>query len=233
MSRTHGEPFLKTSLQASTVHMQAVAIARHMLGIYNTFSPSPSFLLFDRGADRQEHTRPHAHCSSHTCVHSAQIRAHKGREHQWRESRWECKGIGRTHKQPHVHRQTDVRGNLPTLNTLKNTTRHLTAVPGWGGKKEKKTERERFEARRTQLDMETSPSPNIHSLGSQHAGTDRWRRWKLTTRTIPSEFPYYAIEKPSIQADSVNHGSSRLTPFFFNNFLLFSFILVQYSLNFS
>lgn len=77
MSRTHRESFLKTSLQASTVHMQAVAIARHMLGIYNTFSPSPSFLLFDRGADRQEHTRPHAHCSSHTCVHSAQIRAHK------------------------------------------------------------------------------------------------------------------------------------------------------------
>lgn len=66
MSRTHGESFLKTSLQASTVHMQAVAIARHMLGIYNTFSPSPSFLLFDRGTDRQEHTRPHAHCSPHT-----------------------------------------------------------------------------------------------------------------------------------------------------------------------
>lgn len=135
MSRTHGESFLKTSLQASTAHMQAVAIARHMLGIYNTFSPSPSFLLFDRGADRQEHTRPHAHCSSHTCVHSAQIRAHKGHEHQWRESQWECKSIRRTHKQPHVHRQTDVRCNLPTLNTLKNTTRHLTAVPGWRKKK--------------------------------------------------------------------------------------------------
>ncbi len=131
MSRTHGESFLKTSLQASTVHMQAVAIARHMLSIYNTFSPSPSFLLFDHGADRQEHTRPHAHCSSYTCVHSAQIRAHKGREHQWRESRWECKSIRRSHKQPHIHRQADVRGNLPTLNTLKNTTRHLTAVPGW------------------------------------------------------------------------------------------------------
>lgn len=86
-SRTHGESFLKTSLQASTVHMQAVEIARHMLGIYNTFSPSPSFLLFDRSTDRQEHTRPHAHCSPHTCVHSAQIRPHKGRQHQWRESR--------------------------------------------------------------------------------------------------------------------------------------------------
>ncbi len=46
MSRTHGESFLKTSLQASTVHMQAVAIARHMLGIYNTFPPPPhSFCL--------------------------------------------------------------------------------------------------------------------------------------------------------------------------------------------
>lgn len=46
MSRTHEESFLKTSLQASTVHMQAVAIARHMLGIYNTFSPPPhSFCL--------------------------------------------------------------------------------------------------------------------------------------------------------------------------------------------
>lgn len=74
------------------------------------------------------------------------------------------------HKQPHIHRQTDVQGNLPTLNTLKNTTRHLTAVLGWRGGK---TKREGFAARSTQLDMETTPSPNIHTLGSQRAGNDR------------------------------------------------------------
>lgn len=169
MSRTHGESFLKTSLQASTVHMQAVAIARHMLGIYNTFSPSPSFLLFDRGADRQEHTRPRAHCSPHTWF----IQRRYGRIKDSKingESHGENAKASHSHKQPHIHRQTDVQGNLPTLNTLKNTTRHLTAVPGWWGKK---TKRQRFAARSTQLDMETTPSPNIHALSSQHAGTDR------------------------------------------------------------
>lgn len=138
MSRTHGESFLKTSLQASTVHMQAVAISRHMLGIYNTFSPSPSFLLFDRGTDRQEHTRPRAHCSPHTwfiqcrygCIKDSNING---------ESHDENAKASHAHKQPHIHRQTDVQGNLPTLNTLKNTSRHLTAVPGWWKKNEEGT----------------------------------------------------------------------------------------------
>lgn len=170
-SRTHGESFLKTSLQASTVHMQAVEIARHMLGIYNTFSPSPSFLLFDRSTDRQEHTRPHAHCSPHTCVHSAQIRPRKGRQHQWRESRENAKA---SRTQTAAHTQTNRCARQPThpkrFKKHYETPDSCSRLAGVGGGR---TKREGFAARSTQLDMETTPSPNIHTLGSQRAGTDR------------------------------------------------------------
>lgn len=61
----------------------------------------------------------------------------------------------------HVNsRQTDVQGNLPTLNTLKNTTRHLTAVPGWEEEEKKK--------KHSQLGAHSwiwkqVPLPNIHT----------------------------------------------------------------------
>lgn len=126
MSTAHVESFLKTSPQASTVHMQAVGIAGHMPGIYNTFSPSPSFLLFvhRQNATRTARSTPDRMLAVY-CIRAfiQQTHAHEGCELRWTPMKrmTEIGSRGESHCEGNLHTHKQMwQGNLPTLNALKH-----------------------------------------------------------------------------------------------------------------
>lgn len=182
MSTAHVESFLKTSPQASAVHMQAVGIAGHMPGIYNTFSPSPSFLLFvhRQNATQTARSTPDRMLAVY-CIRAfiQQTRAHKGRERQWTRmwrmtatgSRGES-AIAKTRRRRARTRKQMWRGYPPALNALK------TLPDTWqlflAGKK-----MEREDSERTAGYGNGSLFP-----ASQRVENDRWPRWKLTKGTM-------------------------------------------------
>lgn len=161
MSTAHVESFLKTSPQASTVHMQAVGIAGHMPGIYNTFSPSPSFLLFvhRQNATRTARSTPDRMLAVY-CIRAfiQQTHAHEGCELRWTPMKrmTEIGSRGESHCEGNLHTQTDV-ARQPThpkcFKTLWDTWQLFLA---WG-----KNEREDSQLRAHSWIRKQVPLPSV------------------------------------------------------------------------